>query len=213
LQIILLGPPGAGKGTQAKSLAEKLKISHISTGDILRQNVKANSELGIRAKGYMDKGELVLDSLVDQMLKERLNLTDARNGFILDGYPRNVAQAENLDNLVKEHQNKEYVIYLSASEPVIIQRLSGRRICSVCQTIFHLQNMPPKQDSICDKCGGRLYQRSDDQETTIRQRLKVYLRETTPLLAYYEEKNRLHRISADEDAAIVLDKMLALVKQ
>lgn len=213
MRIILLGPPGAGKGTQAKSLAEKLKISHVSTGDVLRQNVKANSDLGIKAKAYMDKGELVPDLFVDQMLEECLSQPSVRNGFILDGYPRNVAQAKNLDNLIKKNPNNEYILYLSSSEPVIIQRLSGRRICSVCQTIFHLQNMPPREDSICDKCHGRLYQRSDDQESTIRQRLKVYLREIAPLLNYYERDNRLHRISADEDADIVLEKILALVKQ
>ena len=214
MRIVLLGPPGAGKGTQAKVLAQKLNIAHISTGDILRENVKANTELGVKAKTFMDKGELVPDALVDQMLTERINNKDIKKGFILDGYPRNISQAKTLDKILAANkEDRNFIIYLHASEPVIVQRLSGRRICSVCQRIFHIKNMPPKVDSICDSCGGRLYQRSDDQEETIKKRLKVYLKETASLLDYYEKKKQLYRLCADGEADIVLDKILNIVNE
>jgi adenylate kinase len=209
----LLGPPGAGKGTQAKALAKKLSLPHISTGDILRQNVKNKTALGMKAKEFMDKGELVLDVLVNQMLIERLKAGDVQAGFILDGYPRNLSQAQILDGILNKDGNNVFVIYLYASEPVIVQRLSGRRVCGNCQAVFHVTNMPPKKDLLCDYCAGELHQRTDDREETIKRRLKVYLDETDSLLQFYEKKNKLFRVCADEDADFVLNIMLDLVRQ
>jgi len=209
--IILLGPPGAGKGTQAKVLVEKLKIPHISTGDLLRQNVKNNTPFGIEARGYMEKGELVPDTLVNDMLLARIKVDDTKNGFILDGYPRNNAQAKILEDKL-DKSDGIYVVYLQTSEPVVIQRLSGRRVCTKCGANFHLKNMPPKKEGICDICGGALYQRPDDHEETIKRRLDVYLKETASVVDYYDKKEMLYRISADDDPDIVVDKIIALAK-
>jgi adenylate kinase len=213
MKIILLGPPGAGKGTQAKSLASALNLPHISTGDILRLNVAQNTELGRKAKDFMDKGALVPDELVTQMLVQRIGQPDTKNGFILDGYPRNINQAEVLDDALKQRNTEiDLVIYLDTSEPVIIQRLSGRLVCSTCNWNFHIKNMPPKQDMLCDNCGGELYQRSDDKEETIKKRLRVYLEQSHPLIQYYEKKRKLHRLSADLDAEIVLQQIIHLAQ-
>ena len=209
--IILLGPPGAGKGTQAKVLVEKLKIPHISTGDLLRQNVKSNTPFGIQAKGYMEKGELVPDTLVNEMLLARIKADDTKNGLILDGYPRNIAQALILEGKL-DKRDGIYVVYLQTSQPVVIQRLSGRRVCTKCGANFHLKNMPPKKEGICDLCGAALYQRPDDCEETIKRRLDVYLKETASVVDYYDKKGMLYRISADEDPDIVVDKIIALAK-
>lgn len=206
-----MGPPGAGKGTQAKVLAKKLNIAHISTGDLLRQNVKEDTALGREARKYMERGDLVPDTLVTQMLTSYIDNLSSKNGFILDGYPRNIAQAETLEKIFKK-EDKDYVFYLDTSEPVIIQRLSGRRVCSSCAANYHMKNMPPKNDSICDKCGGSLYQRVDDQEETIKKRLDVYLKETSSLIDYYQKEKKLYRVSADDDAEIVLDKIIKIVK-
>lgn len=214
MQIILLGPPGVGKGTQAKSLAKELKLPHISTGDILRTNVKENTELGKKAKEFMKKGELVPDQLVNQMLMDRINRSDTDQGYILDGYPRNVAQANKLEEILKRKCSGNYIaIYLDASESVIIERLSGRRVCLNCQAVYHIKNMPPKVDAVCDYCQGELKQRLDDQEATIKNRLKVYLSESSPVLDYYKTKGKLQRIPADGPAGIVLDEMLDLVNK
>jgi len=210
INIILLGPPGAGKGTQAKSLAQELNLLHISTGDLLRENVKNNTSLGIKAKEYMEKGELVPDELINDMIKEKLSSLDNKGGFVLDGYPRNVKQAEFLDNLLKNYNQKSFVIYLKVSERVMLERLSGRRICSNCQSIYHLKNMPPKKDSICDICGGKLYQRPDDQEEVIKKRYSVYLKETQVLLDYY--KDRLIYVPSDEEKDIVFNKLMSIIK-
>jgi adenylate kinase len=209
--VILLGPPGAGKGTQAKVLIEKLKIPHISTGDILRQNVKQNSPFGIQAKGYMEKGELVPDALVNDMLLARIKGPDTKKGFILDGYPRNIAQAQILEGKL-DSSDGVYVVYLETSEPVVIQRLSGRRVCSKCGANFHLKNMPPKKEGICNICGGALFQRPDDCEETIKRRLDVYLKETASVVDYYDKKEMLYRISADDEPDIVVGKIIALAK-
>lgn len=212
MRIILLGPPGAGKGTQAKVLAKKLNLPHISTGDILRQNVLDDTELGKQAKGFMDKGALVPDELVTLMLSKRLEKSDIKNGFILDGYPRNVNQAEALDDILKQRNlDLDLVVYLETSENIIIQRLSGRLVCKSCGANFHIKNMPPKKDNFCDNCGSRLYQRTDDKEETVRKRLEVYLKEAFSLIQYYEEKQKLYRLSADEQAEIVLNKIMHLL--
>lgn len=208
MRIILLGPPGAGKGTQAKLLKDSFKLSHISTGDLLRKAVADNTAIGKTVKGYMDKGDLVPDSLVVELLKERLASKDTNGGFILDGFPRNESQAQILDKAFKEKNlNIDYVIYLKADEPVIIQRLSGRRVCSKCQANFHVTNMPPKKKDICDNCGSSLYQRTDDQEEAIRNRLKVYLKETASLIGYYLAQKKLVEMDANFEAPLVFEKL------
>jgi len=214
MRMVLLGPPGAGKGTQAKKLAEKLGLPHISTGDLLRQNVTGGTALGKEAKGYMEKGALVPDKLVTSMVIDRLSQADVRKGFILDGYPRNISQARDLDTILKEKNMPiDMALYLKTSVAVIIQRLSGRLVCKNCGLNFHIKNMPPKVSMVCDNCGGKLYQRSDDNEATIKTRLEVYEKESAPLIEYYEAKNKLTRLGADEEAGIVLDKMLQLVQK
>jgi len=214
LRIILLGPPGAGKGTQAKTLAEEIRLPHISTGDLLRKNVSLNTDLGKQAQDYMNKGALVPDELVNQMMIDRISQDDAQAGFILDGYPRNLAQAEILDKaLVARGKQIDLVIYLDTSEAVVIQRLSGRLVCKKCGANFHSTNMPPKKTGICDNCGGALYQRSDDTEATIRKRLQVYRNECSPLIKYYQEKGKLQRLVADGEARKVLVDIVGLVRK
>lgn len=214
MRIILLGPPGAGKGTQAKVLAERLNLTHISTGDILRQNVLEGTDLGNQAKEYMNKGVLVPDELVGQMLTQRIDQIDSKSGFILDGYPRNINQARTLDEVLQKRDiGIDMVIYLDTSVPVIIQRLYGRLVCSLCGANFHIKNMPPKKDMVCDNCGGRLYQRTDDKEETIKKRIEIYHKESAELIQYYEAKQKLLRISADQEAGFVLDNMIRLIDQ
>lgn len=213
MRVILLGPPGAGKGTQAKKMAERLRLVHVSTGDILRQNVSSNMDLGKEARSYMEKGVLVPDELVTRMLSERINQPDIKKGFILDGYPRNLNQAEALDEILKQkNMSIDLVIYLDTSDPVIMQRLTGRLVCKTCGANFHIKNMPPKKQGICDYCAGKLYQRSDDKEETIKARLEVYQKESAPLIQYYQKKEKLSRVLADEEADIVLEKMIRLAQ-
>lgn len=209
MRIILLGPPGAGKGTQAKSLASRLSLPHISTGDILRQNVKSGTSLGKEAEGFMEKGLLVPDELVARMLIDRFGSPDVNKGFILDGYPRNIKQAETLDKILKDkNMPVDSVVYLDTSLQVIIQRLTGRLVCSVCGANFHRTNMPPKKEGACDNCGAKLYQRSDDTEETVMRRIGVYKKESAPLIEHYKTEGKLFSLSADEDSRIVLDKIV-----
>ena len=213
-RVVLLGAPGAGKGTQAKRLAERLRVSHISTGDILRQNVKDGTGLGREARDFMERGLLVPDELMSKMLLERFSQGDIKQGFILDGYPRNLAQAKTLEVIFKQKSlDVDMVVYLDSSDAVIIQRLSGRLVCSVCGANFHVTNMPPKMKGICDKCQGSLFQRSDDKEETIRKRLEVYKNEVSGLIKYYQDSNKLYRIPADGDAGVVLEEIIALTKK
>jgi len=213
MRMVLLGPPGAGKGTQAIRLAERLKLPHISTGDLLRENVKNNTDLGKEAKGYMEKGLLVPDELVAKMLAMRFRQPDTKKGFILDGYPRNLAQAQTLDDLLNGVKMAlDLVAYLDSSEAVIIQRLSGRRVCSGCGANFHVKNMPPKAEGICDNCGANLYQRSDDNEETVMVRLQVYQKEAASLIKYYQDQCRLARFNADLDPGIVLNQIIESAK-
>jgi adenylate kinase len=184
LRIVMLGGPGAGKGTISKMLRDHYDIPQISTGDLLRETIKEETELGRRAKSYMDQGTLVPDDIVLELLKERLSQPDAENGFILDGYPRNISQAKALERITQ----LDFIFNLQASEATIIQRLSGRRTCRKCGAIFHVTNIPPKQEGICDKCGGELFQRDDDKPATIRERLKTYENQTKPLLDFWQDK-------------------------
>lgn len=214
MRIVLLGPPGAGKGTQAKQLAKRLNLIHISTGDILRQNVSSGTVLGSKAKDFMHKGALVPDDLVTQMLMQRLGEPDINGGFLLDGYPRNIQQAKALDEMLNaQNTGIDFVAYLETSVPVIIQRLSGRLVCKKCGENFHIKNMPPKVRGICDKCGGALYQRSDDKEETIKKRIEVYKQEAAVLIKYYQAKGKLQAFNADEDAAAVLEKIISFAKK
>jgi len=214
MYLVLLGPPGAGKGTQAKKLAEKLRLPHISTGDILRQNVKLDTDLGRQAKGIMDKGLLVPDELVAKMLDERFNNPDIKNGFILDGYPRTLAQAHSLDEILKSKKLAvDLVVYLDSSDEVIIKRLSGRLVCSKCGANFHATNMPPKVAGLCDSCQGSLYQRSDDNEITVRKRLEVYKQQVASLIEYYKKAQKLQSLNADLGAQVVLDQIIELSAQ
>jgi len=212
--IILFGPPGAGKGTQAELLSQKLKIPSISTGDILRQNVKEKTELGLTAKSFMDKGQLVPDRLVIEMLTQRLRDKDTKYGFILDGYPRNVSQAETLDEILKSSgQQIDRAFYLESSKETVVDRLSGRRVCEKCGKNYHIKNMPPKKDGICDDCGGRLIQRDDDKEETIVNRLNVYLKQSTPVLDYYNKQNKLIRLNGNQDAKEVFLKIINILSK
>lgn len=214
MNLVLLGPPGAGKGTQAVKLAQKLRLPHISTGDILRQNVSQGTPLGIEAQGFMNRGELVPDTLVTSMLIDRLEQPDTNKGFILDGYPRNLSQAKALNDMLKQkNTDLDAVVYLDTSEKIIIQRICGRLVCKSCGANFHITNMPPKLKGVCDKCQGQLYQRSDDTEETVKRRLLVYQKEVSALIEYYKDKNKLHTICADEEAGIVLDKILLLAQE
>lgn len=198
MRLILLGPPGAGKGTMAKILSRRHGVPHISAGDLLRGHIQRRTELGKKASDYVGKGELVPDGLVIDMIRERLNQKDASSGFILDGFPRTEGQALALDDLLREAQIvADYALNFDASAAKIIERLSGRRTCGACGEIYHLKNIPPKVNGVCDRCGGKLVQREDDTEETVRTRLEIYRRETEPLIAYYKVRGLLRDVPAD----------------
>ncbi len=203
MKLILLGAPGAGKGTQAEKIIDKYKIPQISTGDILRENVKNQTELGLKAKEYMEKGELVPDDVIIGIIKDRLAKDDCRNGYILDGFPRTIPQAEALTEALKPDKIDK-VIFINVSDDVVIERLSLRRVCKNCGAIYHMKYNPPKEEGVCDKCGGEVYQRDDDKEETIKNRLKVYREQTEPLVKYYSDSGLLVEIdgtkSVDEIA-------------
>jgi len=207
-----LGPPGAGKGTVAKVLAKKIRIPHISAGDLLRTHMRKKTELGKKASLFVDKGQLVPDDLVIEMMRKRLLQSDALQGFILDGFPRTEGQAKALDKLLSdEHMTVDHVLNFDASNKKITERLSGRRICSKCQEIYHLKNIPPKVSGICDRCGGELIQRKDDAAGTIQKRLEVYREETAPLIRYYDEQKLLRHVPADlevSDLEPILEKLM-----
>lgn len=205
MRLILLGAPGAGKGTLAKELSGALGVVHISTGDIFREEVAAGSELGKKAKGYMDRGELVPDEVVIGMVRQRLARPDCAAGFILDGFPRTVPQAEALDATLQEMSAPiDNVLDIVVPEETVVRRLSGRRICRSCGAIYHVDNKPSKKPGVCDVDGGELYQRDDDREEAIRRRLKVYAEATAPLTAYYQQKGLLKSIEGVGSPAAVL---------
>ena len=195
MNLILLGPPGCGKGTQAKILIDTYHIPQISTGDILREAIKKESPLGVEAKAHMDQGALVPDHLVIKIIEERLKQADCSRGFILDGFPRTVAQAEALETTLSEMGSKlEYVFSIDVDDEELIRRLTGRRVCKKCGESYHIEFNPPRQEGICDSCQGELYQRDDDKEETIRNRLNVYQDQTSPLINFYQRKDLLHSI-------------------
>ena len=195
--IILMGPPGAGKGTLAKQLMSYFHLTHISTGDMFRENIKGGTELGLLAKSYIDKGHLVPDEVTIDMLKNRLAKEDCENGFLLDGFPRTIPQAEALEKLSKEiNRPIQVVVNLDCNEEELIRRISGRRVCKVCGAPYHIETMKPKQEGICDLCGGPLYQRADDNEETLRIRLDHYVHDTKPLLDFYQERGLLKNFNS-----------------
>ena len=209
--MILLGPPGCGKGTQAKILIDTCHIPQISTGDILREAIKKGSPLGIEAKTYMDQGSLVPDQLVIGIIEERLQQADCARGFILDGFPRTVAQAEALDStLSKAGLKLEYVFNIEVVDEELIKRLTGRRVCRKCGESFHITFNPPEKEGLCDSCGGELCQRDDDREETIRNRLKVYQAQTAPLITFYEEKEILHSVDGVGSIEEIKEKLLSI---
>ncbi len=195
MNLILLGPPGVGKGTQAKRLTEEHRIPQISTGDMLRAAIKAGSRLGLEAKGYMDRGALVPDAVVLGLVAERICAADAQNGFMLDGFPRTVFQADALGNLLgKQKRSIDHVLCLLAANDELVRRLSGRFTCKTCSAPFHVAFNPPKRQGVCDACGGALYQRDDDKEDAIRARLVTYDAQTKPLIDYYKSRKLLRPI-------------------
>ena len=195
MKIILLGAPGAGKGTYASRLKKTYNIPHISTGDLLREAVKNNTEIGRKAKAYMDKGQFVPDELIVKLLKERLEKEDTKKGALLDGFPRTIKQAELLDELIDVSK----VLKFDLDEETVLRRLGGRMVCKKCGEIFHKQNLKPKKEGICDHCEGELYVRDDDKDETIKERLKVYHDQTAPLVEHYQNKDILHAIDANTD--------------
>lgn len=195
MRLILLGPPGAGKGTQAKLLTEKFNIQQISTGDILRRSVQDRTEMGLKAKCYMDQGKLVPDDLVIEIIKKRLGNSDCLSGFILDGFPRTIQQAEALTQALEQvGQDIDHVIDIEVDYESLIQRLTGRWVCRECGEGYHKTSNPSKKDGVCDKCGGELYQREDDKEETIQKRLEVYKKETEPLKDFYRKLEKLKTV-------------------
>lgn len=210
--LILLGGPGAGKGTQAKKLVEHYRIPQISTGDILRAAVKAGTELGRTAKKHMDAGELVPDAVVIGIIEERLKEPDTKNGYILDGFPRTIAQAKALDEILKKLGSQlDHVISIEVSDDELVNRLAGRWTCRSCGQMYHNKNKPPKKESICDECGGELYQRDDDKIETIKERLKTYHAQTSPLIDYYKGKNLLRVIDGQGGIEEIFSKIKQVV--
>ncbi|HHI96469.1 MAG TPA: adenylate kinase [Thermodesulfatator atlanticus] len=212
MNIVFLGPPGAGKGTQAKMIAEKYGIPQISTGDMFREHLSKGTELGKKAKEYMDKGALVPDEIVLGMVEERLKQPDCEKGFILDGFPRTVPQAEALDKLLEKLGKKiDYAILIDVPDEELVKRLTGRRTCKKCGMMYHVMFKPPKEEGKCDVCGGELYQRADDNEETVRNRLKVYHEQTEPIIAYYEKKGVLHRIDGMGSIEEIFNRIVQLL--
>ncbi len=198
MRLAFLGPPGAGKGTQARDLSREWGVPHLATGDMLREALAARTALGLEAKRFMDQGALVPDEVIIGLMRERLAKPDAANGFIVDGFPRTIAQAEALARLLKDAgQALDAVIFFDVSEEELLRRLTGRRVCRQCQTTYHLVSAPPQKPGVCDRCGGELYQREDDRAETVRRRLEVFARQTAPLLDYYRQRNLLTTVAGE----------------
>jgi adenylate kinase len=212
MKIIMLGAPGAGKGTQAKMIAEKYGVPHISTGDIFRANIKNGTELGKEAKGYMDKGLLVPDELTVRLLLDRVAQEDCVNGYVLDGFPRTIPQAEVLDEKLTELGEKvDYAVNVDVPDENIINRMSGRRACLNCGATYHIVSIPPKKEGICDVCGSELVLRDDDQPETVKNRLKVYHEQTQPLIDYYEKKGVLRTVDGTLPMEEVFDAIVRIL--
>ena len=208
MRLIMLGAPGSGKGTQSKFIVKQYNIPQISTGDLLRAAVKETTELGIKAQEYMNLGNLVPDDLVLLLLKERISRDDCSNGFVLDGFPRNLAQAKALEDIT----DVDLVISISVDYNLLVERITGRRTCKKCGAIFHIQYQPPLEKNICNKCSGNLYQREDDTEETVKRRLNTYENETEPLIEYYENLNILETVLSDGTIDEMRQKVVNLLK-
>lgn len=214
MRTILMGPPGAGKGTQAAVLVDRFHIPHISTGDMFRAAMKAGTSLGLKAKDYMDAGALVPDEVTIGIVGERLLEPDCTNGFLLDGFPRTVAQADALGKILEQMELKlDGVLNLRVDEEKLLARLTGRRVCRKCGATYHVLYNPPAQDSICNECGGELYQRGDDTLETAKNRLNVYNQQTEPLIAYYRKQGLLKEIEGDQEIDLVLQDIIVALGQ
>lgn len=213
MNIILLGPPGAGKGTQAKKIQEHYSLPHISTGDILRENINNNTGLGLKAKSYMSRGELVPDELLITLIKDRLSKNDCRNGFLLDGYPRTIPQADALQMIMTESNKKlDAVVNISVDDEELIKRLSGRRMCK-CGASYHIIFNRPEKEGICDACKCDLYQREDDRPDAIRNRLEIYKKQTQPLIDYYGKKKMLRNIDGSKEIAQIFEDIRTVLDE
>lgn len=212
MRIIMLGAPGAGKGTQAKKITARYSIPHISTGDIFRANIKNGTELGKKAKTYMDQGLLVPDELVVDLVVDRVNQDDCANGYVLDGFPRTIPQAEALDNALTEMgESIDYAINVEVPDENIVQRMSGRRACVNCGATYHIVYAPTKKENVCDTCEGELILRDDDKPETVQKRLNVYHEQTQPLIDYYTEKNKLVEVDGTIDIEKVFDAIVKIL--
>ena len=213
MYIIMLGAPGAGKGTQADILSREMDLPHIASGDLFRQALEERTEVGLLAKSYMDKGELVPDEITIKMILERINQPDCASGCLFDGFPRTLHQARVLDEALKE-QGKTIgkAIYIEVPNEELVKRLSGRRLCRVCQRPYHIISSPPKTPGKCDKCGGELYQRSDDREETVKDRLNIFFAQTVPILSYYKKQNKLIRVNGNLGMQGVASEILSALK-
>lgn len=212
LNLVLMGLPGAGKGTQAEKIVQKYGIPHISTGDMFRAAIKGETELGLQAKSFMDKGELVPDEVTIGIVRERLSESDCEKGFLLDGFPRTVPQAEALENILSElNKTMDYVINIDVDQEILMERLTGRRICKSCGATYHLVFNPPAKEGVCDRCGGELYQRADDNEETVKNRLDVNIKQTKPLLGFYESKGYLRNIDGQQEIGKVFSDIDVLL--
>jgi adenylate kinase len=212
MKIIMLGAPGAGKGTQAKMIAEKYSIPHVSTGDIFRANIKNGTELGKQAKEYMDAGKLVPDELTVKILLDRVAQDDCKDGYVLDGFPRTIPQAEVLEDALNKLGDKiDYAINVDVPDENIVRRMSGRRACLKCGATYHIEHIPPKQEGICDTCGSELVLRDDDKPETVLNRLKVYHDQTQPLIDFYTERNVLKSVDGTKDMKEVFNDIIAIL--
>ena len=213
MKIVMLGAPGAGKGTQAKKIAAKYAIPHISTGDIFRANIKNGTELGQKAKVYMDQGLLVPDELVVELIMDRFEESDCNNGYVLDGFPRTIPQAKALDEALSSKKDSlEYAIDVDVPDEAIVDRMSGRRACVGCGGTYHLVTIPPKKEGICDTCGAELILREDDKPDTVQKRLKVYHEQTQPLIDYYKEKGILKSVDGRKDPETILKDIITIIE-
>ena len=204
MKIVLLGPPGAGKGTQAEVLTKKLLVPHISPGDMFRAAIKNGTAMGIEAKSYMDRGQLVPDEVTVGIIKDRIAQSDCSGGFLLDGFPRTIAQAEALDKLLEDKGGLDAVLNISVPLEKLVERLTGRRMCRKCGAIYHMLYNAPAKEGVCDACGGELYQRDDDKLETVTNRLDVYEAQTAPLIGFYEKQGKLFTVNGDQPINAVL---------
>ena len=213
MNIIMLGAPGAGKGTISSRLKEIYNLPHIATGDIFRENIKNETELGKKAKDFIDKGKLVPDDITINMMIDRISKDDCKNGYILDGFPRTLAQADGLDKQLKNINSKiDLALLVEADEETLIKRLSGRRVCEKCGATYHIEHLKPKTDGVCDVCGGKLIIRKDDTEEVIKDRLKTYHEQTEPLIEYYTKQNLVKTVNGFDDINVSLQKISEMMK-